>query len=352
VLTFDNVPEPAFLSLNRDCSFYGTFADKSATQEQLRNQINLDPNRFNRVEAMRRLTDIERIKLIKNINAGTSPEWLKIYGTIARDTSLPPGLKAYFLRVDEQSLDRSFLTSYRERYNARIKLLKTIAGCHLADLVKAFNAVDTYAPAVNPKDGIEQRSLKAVLLRVLVEANTTDVHKLAADHFHRAWNITDRISALNCINVSDHPERRNLLDEGYRLWKDHLSAYSSYLQIVGSGTHDDVFDMIAEEERRSSFRIEHPTHSRALYLPMSGNNKMLWTDKGIEWVAEKVIKLATVNENTAIRLLACFQQARNLADDLKKKVFAALETMRGGVNETSCPSVAGRINAYLEGKGG
>ena len=349
-LVFDDVPEPAFLSLNRDCSFYGSFSDKSATRKQLRSQIVLDPNKFNRVEAMRRLTDVERIKLIRDPQAEISSEWLDVYGMIVADALLSPGMKACLLRIDEQSLDRSLMVFYRERYNARIKLLKLVAERHLADLVKTFNAVDTYIAAVNPKEGIEDRKLKAVLLRVLIEANMPEVHKLASDHFHRAWNITDRIAALSCINLSDNPERRNLLSEGFALWKDHLSAYSSYLQIVGSGTHDDVFDMIVEEERRPSFRIEHPTHSRALYLPMSGNNKMLWTDKGIDWVAGKVIALAKINENTAIRLLACFQQVHNLADDLKPKVLSALETMRRGVNGSASPSVAGRINAYLEGK--
>ncbi len=349
-LVFDDVSEPAFLSLNRDCSFYGSFADKSSTRKQLHDQIALDPNKFNRVEAMRRLTDEERIKLVSDPLAEVGSEWLDAYGMIVADKALSPGLKACLLRIDEQSLDRSFMIFYRERYNARIKMLKLVAERHLANIVKVFGAVDTYAAVVNPKDGIEDRELKAVLLRTLIEANTAEVHKLASDHFHRAWNITDKMAALSCINLSEHPDRRNLLAEGYELWKDHLSAYSSYLQIVGCGTHDDVFDMIAEEERHPSFRIEHPTHSRALYLPMSGNNKMLWTDRGIDWVAGKVMVLAKINENTAIRLLACFQQAHNLADDLRPKVLTALETMHRGVNETASPSVAGRINAYLEGK--
>jgi aminopeptidase N len=349
---FDDVPEPAFLSLNRNCSFYGSFEDKSATPEQLRRQITLDPNRFNRVEAMRRLTDIERVKLILDPKAEISQEWFDTYGAIVRDTSLPAGLKSYLLWIDEQSLNRDYLTFYRERCEARIKLLKAVAGRHLADLVKTFNAVDTYAPAVNPKDGIEERALKAVLLRLLIEANTPEVHKLAAEHFHRAWNITDKLSALRCINISEHPDRKDLLAEGYELWKDHLSAYSSYLNIVASGTHEDVFDMITAEEHRPSFKLEHPTHSRSLYLPMAGNNKMLWTNRGINWVAKKVAALAKINENTAIRLLACFQQVNGLADDLKPKVLTALEKMLHGVNEADSPSVAGRIKTYLEGKNG
>ncbi len=57
-LVFENLPEqPAFASMNRDYSFYGTFQVKNASADRLIRQIRLDPNAFNRVEAMRQLTD-------------------------------------------------------------------------------------------------------------------------------------------------------------------------------------------------------------------------------------------------------------------------------------------------------
>ena len=348
-LSFKDIPEPAFVSLNRDCSFYGTFSDLSATPEQLGRQIRLDPNLFNRVEAMRRLTDIERIKLILDINAEVSGEWLETWAHVLRDPSFLPGLKSYLLHIDEQSLDRRYLPFYRERYAARRKLLRTVATRYGCDLLQIYEATDTYKPAVEPKDGYEDRKLKAVLLRTLIEAHTPEVYLLAEDHFHRAWHISDKASALACISVSGHPRRPDILSEAYEMWKDHLSAYASYLGIVGGGVHDDVFDMMAAEELKPTFRIQHPTHNRALLLSMAGNNKMLWTDRGIAWAAETVIRLAPINENSANHLVAAFQQVNNLADDLKPKVLAALKTMKSGVDPLKYPSTAGRIAAYLEG---
>ncbi len=346
-LTFDNVPEPAFISFNRDCSFYGTFTDSCVTPEQLLKQIRLDPNRFNRVEAMRRLTDIERVKLIKDINAGVGEQWLETFAFVLRDMSLPPGLKAYLLRIDEQSLDRKYLPWYRERYAARIKLLKTVAERYADDLVKVYRATDTYKPAVEPKDGVEERKLKATLLRIIVEANTPAAQNLAEDHFRKAWHISDKMAALACVNLCDHPRRTELLEEGYDLWRDHLSAYTSYLGIISSGIHDDVFEMIAREEKRPTFAVQHPGHSRSLFLPMTANNKMLWTDRGINWVKETAIRMTPINENTTIRLVACFQQVNKLAPDLKPMVIAALEAIKKTVDPAKFPSVAGRINTYL-----
>lgn len=346
-LAFDNAPKPAFVSFNRDYSFYGTFADRSATREQLVRQVRLDSNGFNRVEAMRRLTDIERIRLIKDINAEVGNEWRETFAAVLQDATLTPGLKAYLLRIEEESLDRDYLPFHRERHAARIKLLKTVASRHAEDLLRVYHSIDTYAPAAEPKDGIEERELKAVLLRVIIEINSAQVHDLAESHFRKACNITDKVSALSCIHLSEHPERRNLLSEAYRLWKDHLSAYASYLSIIGRGIHDDVFEMIAAEEKRPTFNIKHPTHNRALFLPMAANNKMLWTDRGIKWVADVAIRMAAINENTAYRLVACFQQVNKLADDIKPKVITALENMRDAIDESRQPSVAGRIRSYL-----
>ena len=276
-----------------------------------------------------------------------SREWLDVYGGVVRDATLRPGLKSYLLRIDEQSLARETQPMYRERYAARIRLLREAAGALAGDLLAAYHAVDTYRRGSEPKDGIDERRLKAVLLRILIETGTAETQQLAEQHFRQAWSITDRTSALMCINVSEHPERRAIMEEAYTLWKDHLAAYTSYLQVVGSGIHDDVFEMIEREARRPGFRMEHPSHNRALLLPLSMNNKMLWTDRGIAWLTETAIRLTPINENTVLHLIACFQHVRDLAPDLKPKVIAALDAIRKQVNAAAAPSVAGRLDAYL-----
>ncbi|MBN1512918.1 MAG: DUF3458 domain-containing protein [Phycisphaerae bacterium] len=342
---------PAFLSLNRGQSFYGTFTDRSANPETLRLQAVRDPDGFNRVEAMRRLTDVERLKLLDDPAAPVSEAWLKTWGGALREPPARPALKAHLLRIDEQSLDRATLPRYRERYAARIRLLRAAAARFTPELTEAFEAVDTYRRGRSPKDGIEERRLKAVLLRVLVEAATPEVYRVAETHYRAAWNFSDRAAALQCINVSGHPNRSALLHEAYGAWHGHLNGYTTYLSIVASGTHEDVFDAIAREERRPSFRLDHPGHVRALYLPVAANNKMLWTDRGIAWVADTAIRLAQVNPYTVLRLIACFRLVDRLADDLQPKVRAALERMRAAIDPSRCPSVAGRLDAYLEGAG-
>ncbi len=346
-LIFENVDRPAFVSLNRDCSFYGSMVDESATVDSLHQQILLDPNRFNRVEAMQRITDMQRTALIHDADVSPDERWLEIFGRIVRDTSISAGLKAHLLRIDESSYDRRYLPLYRERAAARVKLLKCVAARYSGDLVELYRATDTYTRSEDPKAGLEERKLKAVLLRTIIEMDTPEVQKIAEDHFREAWNMSDRVSALHCINLSSHPRRTALLDEALEFWKGNISAYSSYLAVIGAGVKDDVFDRMAVEEERPLFKPDHPGHSRSLYLPMGGNNRMLWTERGIRWMTDTVLKLSVVNENTAIRLLASFQLVHKLDYDLKPQVLRALEQMAEKVDSAVSPSVAGRIATYL-----
>jgi aminopeptidase N len=298
---------------------------------------------------MRRLTDTERIRLMEAPGAAVGEAWLDLYGSLLRDGSLPHGLKAYLLRIEELSVDRRFLPWYRERCAARVALMRTVAERFGPDLKRAFDALDTYARGETPKDGIEARRLKAVLLRIVAESDTPAAHGLCDEHFRRAWNLTDRLSALECINASNHPERDARLDVGHGLWRGHPAAYASYLSLVGARRDETVFDRIAREEARPGFELPHPSHSRSLYLGFTANNRMLWTTRGIAWVRDTVIKMASVNENTANRVLACFQMVRCLAGDLQAEVRAALNRMQAGIDASRAPSVAGRVQTYLEG---
>ena len=346
-VVFDDVPQPAFMSLNRDVSFYGTFDDASSTEDQLIAQVRIDPNLFNRADAMSRLTDRERVKLILKSGEALSSRWLELYREILLDAELPNGLKAHMLSITELSLQREYMPLYRERYRARKELIAAVAGSFMTELVDAWEKVDTYSRTPHLKDGYEDRQLKAVLLRTIMEADTPAVHNIAESHFFKAWHISDKASALRCICASTHPRREDLLAEAFDMWKDHLSAYLTYLSLAGVGETPEAFDLVSREEARSCFRPDHPGHTRALFVPMTTNNCLLWTDRGIEWVADTVLKLAPVNENISIRLVSCFQLVDMLADDLKPKVKSSLNRILKGIDASESPALAGRVRSFL-----
>lgn len=345
----DVAVQPAFASINRNASFYGTFRDGGATPESLREQARRDPNPCNRLEAMRQLTDWERIKLLEHTAETINPDWLVLYGQIIEDRALPAALKAYFLRIDEQPLDREYVASVRELVLAREKLMLTVNLAYRDRLLALFSDLDTYTiPAdASPRYGIDDRLLKQVLLDLITVDDSPESHQLILEHFRRATMANDRVAALLALNRSSSPARRPLMEEVYKNWVGHLSGYANYLRVVSSGTCDDVFDRIAQERSRPTFDVNIPTWSRALFLPMAANNKMVWTDRGIQWLVATVIELAPVNATTTSRLLNTFQHVNRLKPELRQKVTASLERILQEVSETASPTIYGQARAYL-----
>jgi aminopeptidase N len=341
---------PAFASMNRDYSFYGTFRQSNITSGSISLQARLDSNACNRVDALRQLTDRERIKLLLNPDDIVAAEWLSLYGEILSDAAIPAALKAYFLRVDEQPMDRKYAAWYHELVFAREKLMTAVNRLYKDKLLELFFGLDTYSISRrrSPKDGIEDRLLKNILLDLIAIEDGPESHRVVLDHFRSATTATDRVAALTALNRSSSPERRPLLEEVYSKWHTHLSGYASYLRVVASGTREDVFEMIEAEKNRPGFDIKQPTWSRALFVTMASNNKMLWTVRGIKWAADTIIQLAPINATTTGRLLNAFQHVRSLKPNLQELVREALDRIVRNISETECPAIYGQASAYLK----
>lgn len=348
-ITIENVPErPAYASLNRDYSFYGTFTQTDLTPAILEKQAAGDTNAFNRVEAMRRLTDIERIGLLNDPQHQVSDSWLRLYGSFLTNTQLGAGLKTYFIRIEEQPFNRAYFTWFPELADVREKLMLSLNSHFYGELLSQFQSIDTYSPQKPPIEGIEDRILKHILLDLLSVADTTETHSIILDHFNKAVTMQEKVSALAILNRTSYADTQEMLDRAYLDWRDHISGYANYLRIIGSGTRDDVFESLENERRRHTFDINHPTWSRALFLPMASNNKMVWKPEGIDWVADTVIDLAKINGYVAGKLLNTFQQYKNLKPKLQELVRPALEKIIEQTPADVSSTINGQAKAYLE----
>ena len=340
--------KPAFASLNRGYSFYGSFSHEGVQDEELRLQAKHDTDTFNRVEAMRSLTDKQRISILENPEHVVDTAWLDLYGELLADDSVNPSLKAFLIKIEEQPLNRNYVTWYPELVFARDRLVRAINARHRQRLMTIFDDLDTYGRRSDPKDGIEDRILKNTLLDLIATVDCPESHDIILRHWDRATTATDKVSALNALNRSSSPMRKQLIEETYTKWHDHLSAYANYLRIISSGSCDDVFEMIEFERRRASFDVTNPTWSRALFIPMAMNNRKVWTDKGIEWTVRTVTELAPVNTFVASLLLNVFQQVQKMRPNLKERVLPAVRKISESVTDSVSPTVHRQALSYLK----
>ena len=340
--TFDSPTRPAFLSLNRNASFYGALEDLSVTPEQLAFQARMDPNHFNRVEAMQRLTDIIR----KN------PEMrellMQTYEAIFRDDSLPDGVKGFLLSVSEQPLDRSLLPNVRENVAFKLSMRKQFAeriGFEaITDALVRFRAGTDTLPV---SDAIQRRTLLCSLLWLLSSLDTPEAWRVLEEHGAQAQNITDRLNTLAAIWHSSAPQAEGILAAAREELKGSLNGYTGYLSILGSAPRPSVFEAAATEEASPDFSLSHPAHNRALFCSIAQNASIFWTERGLSWWVDTCAKLAPINEYNTCRLLSVVQNYATFAPDLRELVRNALLTLQSKLSGTTCNWVKSRIEAYL-----
>ena len=338
---------PAFASINRDYSFYGMFRYTEDDKDQLRRQALLDPNAYNRVDAFRRLTDIERIKLIHDPCADIDNRWLSLVGDIIENTTLPSAVKGFLLAIEEQPMAREYITWYQELVLARERLMRALNDRYRSALLSHFHALCTYtAQTPSPSAGIEDRIAKQAMLDLLAIADTAESHRIILDHLYKAATASDRVVALLALNRTSCPSRRQILENTYREWHGDFNGYPNYLHIVSSGTQPDVFKMIDEEMRRPSFDVTHPALSHALLFPITANNKMIWQDEGMAWLTTTIIASSRINEMTACRLLATYQHVSAMKPALQSKVRSALQEIMNNIKESDSPALYRQAQTY------
>ncbi len=341
--------EPAFASINRDYSFYGVFEQEGLTDGDLARQAMLDPNEFNRVEALRRLTDRQRVRLLHDPAAQLDQAWIDVYGQVLTDETMPPALKAYFLRIEEQPMQRQYGAWLPELVAAQERMKQAVGAAWREEIIAAFQGLDTYGQGHTMIEGITRRMLKSALLDLICAIDEPRSHEIILAHYTGATTANDRISALGQLNRSSAPERLEVLEQAYEKMHGHLSGYANYLRVISSGTRPDVFEQIGREAKRGSFDVNQPTWCRALYVPMAANNKMLWTEQGINWLADRVIELGPRNPTTTSRMLGAFKMVAELREPLRGWTAAALERIAAGVGPDASPTVHGQAQAYLKG---
>lgn len=339
---------PAFLDWNSGGAFYGSFTDETSTPEVLLSIVRQSPFVIGRVDAMRRLTDIEMIAAIDHKRAEQSFPWLALFSEWLNDATLPDGIRARLLTVSEEMLDRDYLPRVVERNVATRRLRRQVAEfCGERALLDAFEKV-RYAEENEPmRLAIPRRALCGALAVLLAEAGPEGAAAVEA-HFDASEVVTDRINAARALQAAGSPLRLGVMARLRDFCLGHVGAYGAYLQTVASSPHSDVFEAIAREASAGDFRMDHPGHSRSLYSGMAANNAQLWSDQGLVWAEEALVELASVNEYVALNFLSAFQLAPSFQEPLRTRVRALLERLSGKIPQNKCLSLHARIREILE----
>ncbi|MBP1908974.1 M1 family metallopeptidase [Methanolobus bombayensis] len=351
-IVIDNVDKPAFLSLNRNNSFFGKVIHDTAI-DKLILQAKTDSDLINRFLAFYRILDSEKMKLIQDNEAVPSDEFIELFHELIMDLDLMEQAGAQFLTLFESVEDEKFAHSYQLLYEVKQKLLKAIASRHEESLISIYEACN--AKIIDSSDYLEEqvheikcRQVKNKCLSVLSTLDTPVVHDIIKKQFETADNATDKLAAFSLYLDSSASDKIELMQNYQKEAEKNPVSWETFLRVIGSSSGDDVTDLVRQVEKSQAFRIEQANDQRALFGGFAFNRKMsLQTEKGRELLSEIVPKLATVNEYNTVSILNVLGNI----DRMEKEYHVPLvEMMLGFLNKLdpeNNPSVYNRIRKIL-----
>ncbi|MDW7731945.1 MAG: M1 family metallopeptidase [Methanolobus sp.] len=351
-IVISNVSKPAFLSLNRNYSFFGKLVH-DADIDELVLQAKKDSDLINRFLAFYRIVDSEKIKLIEDSNSRPSEEFTDLFHELIRDPDLMEQAGAQFLTIFESVEDEKYAHSYQLLYEVKQKLLKAIASRHedsLMSLYENYNAKDVESQDYlkDQVNAIKKRQVKNRCLSVLSTPDTPAVHDIIKTQFETACNATDKLTAFSLYLDSSAPDKIGLMQNYQKEAEKHPVSWEAYLRVIGSSSGDDVTDLVKQVEQSETFRIEQANDQRALFGSFAYNRKRsLQTEKGRKLLESIVLRLAEINEYNTVSILNVLANIDRMEDKYYIPLVEMMVNFLDRLDPDQTPSVYNRVRKIL-----
>lgn len=354
-VSFTDIKQPAFVSVNRDFAFFGTLKDESSTFDQLVLQAKCDQNYVARYFAFFQLFDQEMIRLLQDESAQLKPELLELMGYLLRDTKAQEDVSSLLLTRFPSVSDLSFRHDYVGLDNVRKRIGKAVAK-RFEPLLREL--VDTYAkpqPSSSFLEGydiaIKRRKMHVLALSYLAHLDTPEIHTLLRETYENTQFASLRYAAISLYLDSCAPDKYEVYDHFVSYAKNSLRTWPSLLRITASIDNEDVFDLMRRLEESEHFRIESANDQRGLYLLFANNKKWsLLTSQGRSFLQERIQRLAPINDfNTAQLIEFAFSNIQHLKKESDTIACQELiKECRDHLKDVDAPMTLGSLDKLLE----
>ncbi len=290
-----------------------------------------DTDPFNRWEAGRSL---QREILVEELTsrAPSSKQdmvW-EALGRMMSDETLDPAFRALVMAfpseddlatalVDAGAVpDPSAIATVR---NARMEALGTYHLQPLTGLYAAMYPGDDYSP-----DAVSagKRALRNTALRLLSNARHLD---LARAQFERATNMTDQLAALAVLISCGDTDAAQAFEAQWR--EDRLVMDKWFMISVASAPAGDALGIARTLTRHPLFDWKNPNRFRSLVGGLIANPAAFHAadGEGYRFVADWLLKMDSVNPQTAARLSGAFETWRRYDADRQALMHDHLSRM-------------------------
>ncbi|MEO5773418.1 MAG: aminopeptidase N [Sphingomicrobium sp.] len=300
-VTFENVREPALLSINRGFSA-PIIVEAERRQGELERLAASDTDPFARFEAMQQMMLDVLIASTRGEPADPEPIIRAMRNTLTSN-ALDPAFKGEAIVMPTEAIigDRMPVVDPDAIHSARDRLRAAI-GTALTQQLGEAQCRSAPGHDLSP-DAKGVRRLRSVALGLIAAGDPAEGARLAKAQFDGADNMTDRQAALAVLTSLDAPEREEALAAFYDRFRDDALVLDKWFTLQALAQRPDTVEAVRALTQHPDFTIANPNRLRAV-VGAFGANQWAFHDAsgaGYRFMADMILAADKLNPQVAAR---------------------------------------------------
>ena len=325
-VTFEDIAEPALLSINRGFSA-PVNVDVERRDGELEKLAATDTDPFARYEAIQELM----MRWLVAEADGGAPDLGPVVRAVAntlRSNVLDSAYKAEAILPPNESMigDRMTVVDPDAIHAAREKLRSAIGRAMLGELANAQRPSGLSGDDVS-REAKGARRLRTVALGLLAAGDPAQGAELAKAQFDSADNMTDRQGALTVLASLEAEQRDQALRAFYERFEDDPLVIDKWFAVQASAQRADALAQVEALAKHPQFNPSNPNRLRSL-AGAFGMNQWVFHDssgRGYRFLADLILAADRLNPQVAARLLPPLGRWRRFVEQRAALMRAELE---------------------------
>ena len=325
-VTFEDIAEPALLSINRGFSA-PVNVDVERRDGELEKLAATDTDPFARYEAIQELM----MRWLVAEADGGAPDLGPVVRAVAntlRSNVLDSAYKAEAILPPNESMigDRMTVVDPDAIHAAREKLRSAIGRAMLGELANAQRPSGLSGDDVS-REAKGARRLRTVALGLLAAGDPAQGAELAKAQFDSADNMTDRQGALTVLASLEAEQRDQALRAFYERFEDDPLVIDKWFAVQASAQRADALAQVEALAKHPQFNPSNPNRLRSL-AGAFGMNQWVVHDssgRGYRFLADLILAADRLNPQVAARLLPPLGRWRRFEEQRAALMRAELE---------------------------
>ena len=325
-VTFEDIAEPALLSINRGFSA-PVNVDVERRDGELEKLAATDTDPFARYEAIQELM----MRWLVAEADGGAPDLGPVVRAVAntlRSNVLDSAYKAEAILPPNESVigDRMTVVDPDAIHAAREKLRSAIGRAMLGELTNAQRPSGLSGDDVS-REAKGARRLRTVALGLLAAGDPVQGAELAKAQFDSADNMTDRQGALTVLASLEAEQRDQALRAFYERFEDDPLVIDKWFAVQASAQRADALAQVEALAKHPQFNPSNPNRLRSL-AGAFGMNQWVFHDssgRGYRFLADLILAADRLNPQVAARLLPPLGRWRRFEEQRAALMRAELE---------------------------